>query len=135
MKCVILHTVCNFMHTLCNSTQIYAVLSRGLFCRKFTHFSGLKMCGCKKMTNIRYGSTPNVLREVPQKALSQKRQMDGCSNQLLIGNPYMSCFKYIQMDVPKSQIHRYKEWKYKITQIQDMASLNCLQNIYNTMYE
>ena len=74
---------------------------------------------------------PPTYLEVPQKALSQKRQMDGCSNQLLIGNPY----KYIQMDVPKSQIHRYKEWKYKITQIQDMASLNCLQNIYNTMYE
>ena len=74
---------------------------------------------------------PPTYLEVPQKALSQKRQMDGCSNQLLIGNPYMSCFKYIQMDVPKSQIHRYKECKYKITQIQDMASLN----IYDTMYE
>ena len=72
MKCVILHTVCNFMHTLCNSTQIYAVLSRGLFCRKLTHFSGLKMCGCKKMTNTRYGSTPNVLRSTSKSFITEE---------------------------------------------------------------
>ena len=38
---------------------IYAVLSPGNFCRKFTRFlsvkfSGMKMCECKKMTNMRY---------------------------------------------------------------------------------
>ena len=79
---------------------------------------------------------PPTYLEVPQKAITEETNGPPlCSNQLLTGNPYMSCFKYIQMDVPKSQIHRYKECKYKITQIQDMASINCLQNIYNTMYE
>ena len=41
----------------------------------------------------------------------------------------------IQMDVPKSQIHRYKDANTKNTQMQDIASLKCLQNIYNTVYE
>ena len=72
---------------------------------------------------------PPTYLEVPQKAITEETNgPPPCSNQLLTGNPYMSCFKYIQIDVPKSQIHRYKECKYKITQIQDMASLNCLQN-------
>ena len=70
-------------HNLFNLKYMPAVvIYAGQFCRKFTHFpsvkfSWLKMCACKKMTNIWYGSEPFALlpnsEERCSRVLRQKR--------------------------------------------------------------
>ena len=89
MECVLLHTVCKFytlcviLHTVCNLrclvaskflSRIYALLS--------VKFPGLKMCGCKKMTNIRYDSREFKVLMISKDAIIGSR--DGLRHQIII---------------------------------------------------
>ena len=72
-QCVILHAVCDFTHSVCTVWNIFEILLccgdlRCFVVRQFLSqiyalligkLSGLKICWCKKRTNIRYAYWPH----------------------------------------------------------------------------